>query len=113
MNNQIYGVEQLSVNPNPFREDMSHYKEESDSNPFTESSNALKPIQNEILQDMYQYNVLHEWNYEEMTKVVGGGKALKVKNYGELLAAIELIKADPEGFYIVNVKVPSTDSPYT
>jgi indolepyruvate decarboxylase len=89
--NGIYGIEQKLVNPNPFRSAKESYAE---------------PILNAV----YPYNELEDWAYEKLADVIGG-QGRRVDNLGELRAVLTEIMAHPDDRYIVNVRLPRTDTP--
>jgi indolepyruvate decarboxylase len=92
LDNKIYGIEQLLVNPNPFRgEDKVDYPQAD-------------------LNTVYPYNKLNNWKYAKLTDAFGGS-GLEVNSLAELKAALETIKASPEENFIVHVHLPETDIP--
>jgi indolepyruvate decarboxylase len=92
LDNKIYGIEQLLVNPNPFRgEDKVDYSEPA-------------------LNTVYPYNKLNNWNYAKLTDAFGG-QGLEVNTIPELKAALATIDASPDDNFIVHVHIPETDIP--
>ena len=92
MDNKIYGIEQLLVNPNPFRgEKKVDYSEPA-------------------LNTIYPYNKLNNWKYAKLTDAFGG-KGLEVRTVTELKAALATIDASPDDNFIVHVHIPETDIP--
>ncbi|MEO0341422.1 MAG: thiamine pyrophosphate-binding protein, partial [Bacteroidota bacterium] len=78
LSNSIYGIEQFLVNPNPFREDPVDYK---------------KP--NELLNSVYNYNDLHQWDYVKLAESFGSiGK--KVTCLDELAETMCMIEENPD-----------------
>jgi indolepyruvate decarboxylase len=61
--NGIYGIEQKLVNPNPFRTPPKGY-------------------QDQLLNQVYPYNLLHDWHYEKLTDVFGGGRTSRCNSGG-------------------------------
>ncbi|WP_202819780.1 alpha-keto acid decarboxylase family protein [Thaumasiovibrio subtropicus] len=89
--NGIYGIEQYLVNPNPFREPPKDYKDP-------------------LLDNVYQYNKLPNWQIAKLTDGFGG-EGRKVENLGQLLAVMEEIRATPDKNFLVEVVVPETCVP--
>lgn len=93
LDNKIYGIEQLLVNPNPFRgKDKIDYPQES-------------------FNKVYKYNELNNWKYSKLTDVFGSGTGLEVKTLSELNDAIKMIRSRPNDIFIVHVHIPKTDIP--
>jgi indolepyruvate decarboxylase len=89
--NGIYGIEQKLVNPNPFRRPPVAYPDQR-------------------LNDVYVYNQLHEWAYEKLPLAFGGEGRL-VDSAETLDRLLREIDACPTGTFVVNVKLPRTDTP--
>ena len=91
LDNGIYGIEQMLVNPNPFRHPPVDYPERT-------------------LNTVYTYNDMPAWNYEKMADVFGGlGRVANTQ--GDLETVLEEINERPEDNFIVHVKLPKTDIP--
>ena len=90
------------MNPNPFKKDGEkvNYEEE-----YPGDKRA------KVLDSIYSYNVNHNWNYEDITKLVGGGIGIRVETNKQLEDAIKLIKTTPDELFVVNVIIPQTDAP--
>lgn len=89
--NGIYGIEQKLVNPNPFRHPPEQYPQE---------------LQN----DVYPYNDLHGWAYEQLPMAFGG-EGRRVRTVDELAAVLAEIDARPGTNFVVHVEVPRTNTP--
>jgi indolepyruvate decarboxylase len=92
LDNKIYGIEQLLVNPNPFRgEDKVDYPQKD-------------------LNTVYPYNVLNNWKYSKLTDAFGG-IGLEVKTLSDLNDALKTIRDNENENFIVHVHIPKTDIP--
>lgn len=92
LDNKIYGIEQMLVNPNPFRgKDKIDYPQED-------------------LNKVYPYNDLNNWKYAKLTDAFGG-IGLEVKTQEELDTALQQIDKHPNDNFIVHVHIPKTDIP--
>ncbi len=92
LDNTIYGIEQLLANPNPFRKG----KDKIDY-----------PLKD--MNEVYQYNDMHPWNYAKLTEVFGG-KGFEVTHMHELhnvISKLDKIKKN----VLVHVHLPKTDIP--
>lgn len=89
--NGIYGIEQYLVNPNPFREPPNNYNDK-------------------LLDSVYNYNVLHQWNIEKLADGFGG-KGRVVNKVQELIAVMDEIRQHPNDNFLVEVRVPQTSVP--
>ncbi|WP_433811773.1 alpha-keto acid decarboxylase family protein [Flavobacterium johnsoniae] len=91
LDNGIYGIEQMLVNPNPFRgADKVEYSIHD-------------------LNDIYDYNQMHRWKYAKLVDVFGG-RGFEVSTLDELdevLKHLENIKENT----IVHVNIPKTSIP--
>ena len=99
LNNHIYGIEQMLVNPNPFRP-------EDTENPKIKKRKYADPLLNKV----YPYNELNVWNYEKIVDMVGG-TGFVVENIAQLHEVFKKIDALPDTNIVVNVKIPKTDVP--
>ncbi len=89
--NGIYGIEQKLVNPNPFRTPPIKYTDP-------------------LLNTVYSYNTLHRWAYEKLPQAFGGeGRLIQMSS--ELDDVFAEIDARPEDTFVVNVRLPETDTP--
>ncbi|GAA6765540.1 thiamine pyrophosphate-binding protein [Flavobacterium sp. CGRL1] len=91
LDNGIYGIEQMLVNPNPFR--------------------GADKVEYSIpdLNDIYDYNQMHRWKYAKLVDVFGG-RGFEVSTLDELdevLKHLENIKENT----IVHVNIPKTSIP--
>jgi indolepyruvate decarboxylase len=91
LDNGIYGIEQMLVNPNPFR--------------------GADKVEYSIpdLNDIYDYNQMHRWKYAKLVDVFGG-RGFEVNTLNELdevLKHLENIKENT----IVHVNIPKTSIP--
>ncbi|MFQ3217949.1 MAG: indolepyruvate decarboxylase, partial [Paraglaciecola sp.] len=94
LDNGIYGIEQMLVNPNPFRtiKNKTHY--------------TTRPQQN----DVYAYNRLNKWNYEKIVEMVGGRGAV-VNTNAELQQLLIEIDQHPDDNFVVRVMLNETNIP--
>ncbi|MEM6830975.1 MAG: thiamine pyrophosphate-dependent enzyme, partial [Bacteroidota bacterium] len=89
--NGIYGIEQYLVNPNPFRKPPVDYSDK-------------------LLDRVYAYNELPSWNYSKLPEAMGGiGR--KVATIKELTTVLEEIRQTPSTGFLVEVAIPTTDTP--
>jgi indolepyruvate decarboxylase len=94
LDNKIYGIEQLLVNPNPFRgKDKINYPQDD-------------------LNTVYPYNKLNNWKYSKLTDAFGG-TGLEVHTLSELNTALQTIRDHTKENFIVHVHIPETDIPYS
>jgi indolepyruvate decarboxylase len=92
LDNKIYGIEQLLVNPNPFRQkDKIDYPQKD-------------------LNTVYPYNELNNWKYSKLADVFGG-IGLEVKTLTDLNNALQTIRDNESANFIVHVHLPKTDLP--
>lgn len=92
LDNKIYGIEQLLVNPNPFRgKDKVDYPQKD-------------------LNTVYPYNELNNWKYSKLTDAFGG-IGIEVHNLKELDEALKVIRSNEKDNFIVHVHIPKTDIP--
>ncbi len=92
LDNKIYGIEQLLVNPNPFRgKDKVDYPQED-------------------LNTVYPYNDLNNWKYAKLTDAFGG-IGIEVSTLDELNEALHKINNYPDDNFVVHVHLPKTDIP--
>ena len=94
LDNGIYGIEQMLVNPNPFRTggEKVHYEK--------------RPQQNEV----YDYNRLNKWSYEKIVDMVGGRGAV-VNSNAELQQILTEIDQYPDDNFVVRVMLNETNIP--
>ncbi|GGH09772.1 alpha-keto acid decarboxylase family protein [Mucilaginibacter phyllosphaerae] len=91
LDNGIYGIEQMLVNPNPFRgKDKVEY-----------------PLPD--LNTVYAYNDMHRWKYAKLVDVFGG-KGFEVTNMDELETVLNQLDSITENT-IIHVYLPKTDIP--
>ena len=91
LSNGIYGIEQLLVNPNPFRKPPRDYTDG-------------------LLNSVYPYNDLPAWKFDKLTEAFGGiGR--KATNLLELSTILDEIKSNPDSNFVVEVCIPKTDVP--
>ena len=55
------------------------------------------------------FNDIHEWQYERICDVLGGGKGHRVRTFGDLVQALNLAVADPQQAHVLNVYLDSND----
>lgn len=92
LDNKIYGIEQLLVNPNPFRgDDKVDYPQKD-------------------LNSVYSYNNLNNWKYAKLTDAFGG-IGLEILTLSELNEALKTIDEHPNDNFVVHVHLPKTDIP--
>jgi indolepyruvate decarboxylase len=89
--NGIYGIEQYLVNPNPFRQPPVDYPDK-------------------LLNDVYQYNDLPNWEIAKITDAFGG-KGRKVTTVEQLYGVLEEIRADDKNNYVVELCIPKDNVP--
>lgn len=91
LSNGIYGIEQLIVNPNPFRTPPVDYPDK-------------------LLNSDYQYNKLPAWNFCKLAEGFGGiGR--KATNIEELQKILAEIRDTAESNFVVEVCIPQADVP--
>ncbi|WP_343694672.1 thiamine pyrophosphate-dependent enzyme [Flavobacterium sp.] len=91
LDNGIYGIEQMLVNPNPFRgEDKVEYSVPD-------------------LNNIYDYNEMHRWKYAKLVDVFGG-KGFEVSSLDELEEVLKQLDGIKENT-IVHVNIPKTSIP--
>jgi len=91
LSNTIYGIEQFIVNPNPFREPPVDY-----------------PKKDDLLNSVYSYNDLHQWNFVKLAKSFGSiGR--RVKSLKKLKKVFREIENTPGRNFLVEIVVPKTD----
>lgn len=93
LSNSIYGIEQFLVNPNPFRESPVNY-----------------PPKDDLLNSVYSYNDLHQWDYVKLGESFGsiGRRVETLDQLAEVLCEIE---NHPARNFLVEIVVPKTDIP--
>lgn len=94
LDNGIYGIEQMLVNPNPFRQGDAHI------------DYPTRPSQNKV----YAYNELAKWEYHKIVDMVGG-KGIDVGSLEELDKAFAALDQDPDSNFVIRVKLPQTNIP--
>jgi indolepyruvate decarboxylase len=94
LDNGIYGIEQMLVNPNPFRtgDEKVHYE--------------TRPQQN----DVYDYNRLNKWSYEKIVDMLGGRGAV-VNTNAELQQVLIELDQNPNDNFVVRVMLNETNIP--
>ena len=55
------------------------------------------------------FNDLHEWQYEKICEMLGGGVGQRVRTYGELVQALNTAMADPSNLHVLNVLLDPAD----
>lgn len=91
LDNGIYGIEQMLVNPNPFRgADKVKYSVPD-------------------LNNVYDYNEMHRWKYAKLVDVFGG-KGFEVSSLDELEKVLRQLDSIKENT-IVHVNIPKTSIP--
>ncbi|MCB9709554.1 MAG: thiamine pyrophosphate-binding protein [Nitrospirales bacterium] len=55
------------------------------------------------------FNDIHEWQYERICDVLGGGMGHRVRTFGDLVQALNLAVADPQQAHVLNVYLDSND----
>ncbi len=100
LDNGIYGIEQMLVNPNPFRP-----VDNADAN-IEKINYQTRPSQNEV----YPYNKLNKWHYEKIVEMVGG-RGCVVKTDEDLQQVLKEIDLYPEVNFVVRVELNQTDIP--
>ncbi|MBS7254277.1 alpha-keto acid decarboxylase family protein [Flavobacterium branchiicola] len=91
LDNGIYGIEQMLVNPNPFRgEDKVEY--------------SIPDLNN-----VYDYNEMHRWKYAKLVDVFGG-KGFEVNSLDELDDVLKQLESIKENT-IIHVNIPKTSIP--
>ncbi len=89
--NGIYGIEQYLVNPNPFRKPPVEYSDK-------------------LLDANYHYNEIPKWDYSKIPEAMGGiGR--KASTIIELRAVLEEIKQKTNDNFVVEVSIPTQDTP--
>ncbi|NQZ21879.1 MAG: alpha-keto acid decarboxylase family protein [Colwellia sp.] len=101
LDNGIYGIEQMLVNPNPFRPDESECAQEQ------KIYYQARPQQNTV----YNYNRLNKWSYEKIVDMVGG-RGVVVNNNQELQQALIEIDQYPNDNFVIRVMLNETDIPH-
>ncbi|ABQ06847.1 alpha-keto acid decarboxylase family protein [Flavobacterium johnsoniae] len=91
LDNGIYGIEQMLVNPNPFR--------------------GAEKVEYSIpdLNDIYDYNQMHRWKYAKLVDVFGG-RGFEVSTLDELNEVLKHLENIKENT-IVHVNIPKTSIP--
>ncbi|SHH72349.1 alpha-keto acid decarboxylase family protein [Flavobacterium johnsoniae] len=91
LDNGIYGIEQMLVNPNPFR--------------------GADKVEYSIpdLNDIYDYNQMHRWKYAKLVDVFGG-RGFEVSTLDELDEVLKHLESIKENT-IVHVNIPKTSIP--
>lgn len=91
LDNGIYGIEQMLVNPNPFR--------------------GAEKVEYSIpdLNDIYDYNQMHRWKYAKLVDVFGG-RGFEVSTLDELDEVLKHLDNIKENT-IVHVNIPKTSIP--
>ncbi|WP_020536354.1 thiamine pyrophosphate-binding protein [Lewinella cohaerens] len=93
LSNTIYGIEQFLVNPNPFREKPTDYEPP-----------------NQILNTVYSYNDLHQWDYVKLAESFGS-IGIKVSTLEEMEHAMCMIEDHLDRNFLIEIVVPKTDIP--
>jgi indolepyruvate decarboxylase len=101
LDNGIYGIEQMLVNPNPFRPEESACVQEQ------KVHYEARPQQNTV----YNYNRLNKWSYEKIVDMVGG-RGVVVNNNQELQQAFIEIDQYPNDNFVIRVLLNETDIPH-
>ena len=101
LDNGIYGIEQMLVNPNPFRPEASSCAQEE------KVHYQDRPQQNTV----YDYNRLNKWNYEKIVDMVGG-RGVVVTNNQELQQALIEVDQYPKDNFVIRVMLSETDIPH-
>jgi indolepyruvate decarboxylase len=58
------------------------------------------------------FNDIHEWRYERICELIGGGQGSRVVTHGEFVETLAKALADPSQPYVINVLLdPSDRSP--
>lgn len=96
LDNGIYGIEQMLVNPNPFRTGDEKVEYET------------RPQQN----DVYDYNRLNKWSYEKIVDMVGGRGAVVNTNV-ELQEALNDVDQNPDTNFVIRVMLNETSIPHS
>ncbi|WP_202703202.1 alpha-keto acid decarboxylase family protein [Flavobacterium sp. UGB4466] len=91
LDNGIYGIEQMLVNPNPFR--------------------GADQVDYDIpdLNTVYDYNEMHRWKYAKLVDVFGG-KGFEVNTLDELEDVLQQLDTIKENT-IIHVNIPKTSIP--
>ncbi len=55
------------------------------------------------------FNDVHEWQYEKVCALLGGGVGTRVKTHGELVRALAAAMADRQQPHVLNVIIDSAD----
>ena len=55
------------------------------------------------------FNDLHEWQYEKICEMIGGGVGHRVSTYGELVDALNSSITDTNHLHVLNVLLDPTD----
>ncbi|TXF87811.1 alpha-keto acid decarboxylase family protein [Neolewinella aurantiaca] len=93
LSNTIYGIEQYLVNPNPFRNSPVDY-----------------PPQDDLLNSVYSYNDLHQWDFVKLGESFGSiGR--RVESLAQLEEVFCEIDDCPDRNFLVEIVVPKTDIP--
>jgi indolepyruvate decarboxylase len=55
------------------------------------------------------FNDVHEWRYEKICDLIGGGAAYRISTHGELVAVLDAALTDPARLYVLNVLLDPAD----
>ncbi len=55
------------------------------------------------------FNDIHEWRYENICDLIGGGVSRRIATYGEFVDALTMALADPNRLYVLNVLLDPAD----
>lgn len=55
------------------------------------------------------FNDIHEWQYEKICDLIGGGVSRRIATYGEFVDALTMALADPNRLYVLNVLLDPAD----
>jgi indolepyruvate decarboxylase len=55
------------------------------------------------------FNDIHDWRYERICDVIGGGQGLRVATHGEFTQALGKALGDPTQPYVINILLDPAD----
>ena len=55
------------------------------------------------------FNDIHEWRYEKVCELVGGGTGLRIRTYGEFVESLNRALRDPSTLYVLNILLDPAD----
>jgi indolepyruvate decarboxylase len=55
------------------------------------------------------FNDIHEWRYEKVCELIGGGTGLCIRTYGEFVESLNRAMDDPLTLYVFNILLDPAD----